>query len=144
MLTFDAPTTTVISAGLYPAVLADVQLAEGVTGPYLVWSFGINTEGAEVVLPLPTSTKVGPGTTARRLIETLLRRRVLEGETIAVGALQGTHCQIVVTVVERDGTGLANRIVNVLPASAPEGGNSDIPFYTSTIMAGTGQAALPS
>jgi hypothetical protein len=128
MLTFDAPTTTVISAGLYPAALANVQVAEGVTGPYLVWRFEINTEGAEIVLPLPTSTKVGPGTAARRLIETLLGRRVTEDETIAVGMLQGAPCQILVTVVHRDGSGPANKIASVIPASGSEVSESDVPF----------------
>ena len=124
MLTFDAPTTTVISAGLYPAVLADVQLAEGVTGPYLVWNFEINTEGTQVVLGAPTSVKIGSGTKGRRYIEILLGRSIHEGETVAVQALRGAKCMLLITVVQRDGTGPVNRIENVL-APFPENGTGN-------------------
>jgi hypothetical protein len=124
MLTFGAPTITTISAGLYPAVLADVQLAEGVTGPYLVWSFEINTEGVEVALGAPTSVKVGPGTKARRYAETLLERPIREDETVPVQALHGARCMVLVTVMPRDGTGPVNRIENVL-APFPAHGASE-------------------
>ena len=123
MLAFNVPTTTVISAGLYPAVLADVHLAEGVTGPYLVRDFEINTEGAQIVLGAPTSVKVGPGTKARRYAETFLARTIHENETVAIQTLCGARCMVLVTMAQRDGTGPVNRIENVLaPFAASDNG----------------------
>jgi hypothetical protein len=128
VLQFEATHKSVIRSGLYPAEMMGLEFVEGVTGPFLQWLFRLTVDGEELVLPLPTSTKVGPGTTARRLIETLLGRRVTEGETVAIGALQGTSCQILVTAVHRDGSGPANKIAGVIPASVLERNETDVPF----------------
>jgi hypothetical protein len=109
-----APATPAVRPGIYNAVLTQIEERSGENGPYLLWHFELANGGG--VLRRPTSTRFGPQSNARKIIEALTGEELLAGQTVEAEDLIGRPCRLVVgTATLPDGRRVA-RIEQVVPA----------------------------
>jgi hypothetical protein len=119
----------VLNRGLYNATLERVELRTGPNSDYLMWLFSVIADGVTVTIGRPSSTKFTTGSKAYQYVQALTGQDLKPEEEIDLEALYGSPCQLLLTVVKLDGSGVAvNRVENVLPAPPEESGNSDVPF----------------
>jgi hypothetical protein len=115
------PTAPAVKPGVYDAILTQVEERTSENGPYLLWHFELANGGG--TLKRPTSTKFGPQSNARQIVEALLGEPLAVGQVIEVEDLLGRPCRLVVgTATLADGRKVS-RIERVLPAD-----NGDAPF----------------
>ena len=110
----------VLDAGVYQATFISVTPGEedGLFGPFLGWEFRVKSSTtADIRITGRSGTSFGPTAKAREWATALLGRPLLGGEHVDFGTLNGTPCQLLLDVVEKE-KGTFNRITRILPAPA--------------------------
>lgn len=107
---FSAPKA--LPPGAYPAALLNLGEGEGKFGPFLDWTFELDdADGEATQVSRRTSTKTGPGSIARVLVEALLGRDVQLDEEVDLDGLMGRRA---VLEIETNANGY-DHIVNAMP-----------------------------
>jgi hypothetical protein len=113
--------------GVYDAILVEVTVKERDGRPFLLWVFEVKHTGSKTVrVRRPTSMSFGPKSTARAIVEAVLRRKIRDGEQIDTDDLLGLPVQVVITRGTRPDGEATNRIESVLPAKAQD--EDELPF----------------
>ena len=116
-----------LQPGVYDAIVTEVAVKERDGRPYLLWVFEVKCAGNKTTrIRRPTSMSFGPKSTARAIVEAVLRRKIREGEQIDTDDLLGLPVQVVITRGTRPDGEETNRIEAVLPAKAQD--EDELPF----------------
>jgi hypothetical protein len=121
------PGEILLKPGVYDAIIAEVAVKERDGRTFLVWCFEVRyTESKTTRVRKPTSLHFGPKSTARAIVEAVLRRKIREGEQIDTNDLLGLPVQVVIARGVRPDGEETNRIEAVLPAPVED--EDDLPF----------------
>lgn len=112
-MTFKASTYDAIEAGVYDAVLDDIETGDNDFGPFRKWFFTVQTPNGEKTITAMTSGASGPRSKAYAWATTLLGHKPTGEEE----QLRGLPCQVHLAINE-DGF---NRVAALLPASVAKG-----------------------
>jgi hypothetical protein len=116
-----------LKPGIYDAVVVEIAVKERDSRPFLLWTFEVRyTENKTTKIRRATSMSFGPKSTARAIVEAVLRRKVRDGEQIDTDDLLGLPVQVVIARGVRPDGEETNRIEAVLPAPVED--EDDLPF----------------
>jgi hypothetical protein len=114
-----------LQPGVYDAIITEVAVKERDGRPYLLWVFEVKYAGNKTTrIRRATSMSFGPKSTARAIVEAVLRRKIRDGEQIDTDDLLGLPVQVVITRGTRPDGEETNRVEAVLPAKDED----DLPF----------------
>jgi hypothetical protein len=116
-----------LKPGIYDAVVVEIAVKERDSRPFLLWTFEVRyTENKTTKIRRATSMSFGPKSTARAIVEAVLRRKVRDGEQIDTDDLLGLPVQVVIARGVRPDGEETNRIEAVLPVPVED--EDDLPF----------------
>jgi len=116
-----------LKPGIYSAIVTEVAVKERDGRTFLVWTFEVKYAGSKTTrVRRPTSMSFGPKSTARAIVEAVLRRKVRDGEQIDTDDLLGLPVQVVIARGARPDGEETNRIEAVLPVPVED--EDDLPF----------------
>jgi hypothetical protein len=106
-----------LQPGVYPAIVAGVDVKERDGRTFLVWTFEVRYSDSKTTkVRRPTSMNFGPKSMARAIVEAALNRRIQPGESVDTNDLLGLRVRVVIGRGVRPDGGETNRIEAVLPA----------------------------
>ena len=106
-----------LQPGVYPAIVAGVDVKERDGRTFLVWIFEVRYSDSKTTkVRRPTSMNFGPKSMARAIVEAALNRWVQPGESVDTNDLLGLPVRVVIGRGVRPDGGETNRIEAVLPA----------------------------
>lgn len=97
-MTFEIPQTVEIDDGVYPAVLENVETAEGNFGQYRKWSFLVDHDGKVDSLSALTSANTGPKSKSYAWLTVLFGKAPQAGEKLE----SPTGTRVLVTITHND------------------------------------------
>jgi hypothetical protein len=113
-----------LQPGVYPAIVAGVDVKERDGRTFLVWTFEVRySDNKTTKVRRPTSINFGPKSTARAIVEAALNRRIQPGESVDTNDLLGLRVRVVIGRGVRPDGGETNRIEAVLPAPVEDEGD---------------------
>jgi hypothetical protein len=93
-----------LDPGLYVGRLVEVREAKSEHGTYYRWIFEIRDEGYEGrQIYANVSDKFGPSSKARQWVESMIGRRLVNGERFDTDSLLGQDFYVTIVNVEKDG-----------------------------------------
>ena len=95
--------SSLIPQGTYAAILQKIEEKRNTEGSYLLWTFGVSSQGEAKTVTGVTPMHLDPGSKARFWSEALLGRQLQENEEVDLEQLYGRTCRIELTQVEKDG-----------------------------------------
>jgi predicted alpha/beta-hydrolase family hydrolase len=111
------PSEILLQPGTYDAIVAEVIVKERDGRTFLLWVFEVRYSDSKTTkVRRPTSMNFGPKSTARAIVEAVLRRKIRDGEQIDTDDLLGLRVRVVISRGTRRDGGETNRIEAVLPA----------------------------
>jgi len=114
-----------LKPGIYDAVVVEIAVKERDGRPFLLWTFEVKYSDSKTTrVRRPTSMSFGPKSTARAIVEAVLRRKIRDGEQIDTDDLLGLPVQVVISRGTRSDGEETNRVEAVLPAKDED----DLPF----------------
>jgi hypothetical protein len=93
-----------LDPGLYVGQLVEIREAKSEHGTYYRWVFDIQDEGYEGrQIHANVSNKFGPSSKARQWVESMIGRRLENGERFDTDSLLGQDFHVTIVNVEKDG-----------------------------------------